>query len=202
MGYNQHWQQERKIEAAVFRQITADFHRIILALDDFGVPLAGPLGHGIPIITTEQIAFNGVAACGHPHNPEIVLPAAAPDAGGVGASSSAIVGERSWHMLLKRRTCDGNCSFESFTLRRMPKRCFDDGEVLPCGDSCKTGFRPYDLAVQCVLLIAKHYLGEHFLVYTAGSDYVWNDPRQLCYLHLDYPLGEFRVNGQGELVRA
>jgi hypothetical protein len=25
-------------------------------------------------------------------------------------------------------------------------------------DSCKTGFRPYDLAVQCVLLIAKHHI--------------------------------------------
>ena len=65
-----------------------------------------------------------------------------------------------------------------------------------------TGFRPYDLAVQCVLLIAKHHLGDRFRVHTAGSDYVWNDPRRLSYLHLQYRLGEFKVSDDHDLVPA
>ena len=201
MGYNQGWKQEREIELPIFRSIVEDFSRIVLALDDFGVPLAGPLGDGIPVITTEKVSFNGVASCGHPRNPDILIPAAAPEAGGVGSSFSAIVGEQSWHMLLKHRTCNGNCSFETFTLERVSSRHHDDALDLPCGDVCKTGFRPYDLAVQCILLIAKHYLRDRFSVHTAGSDYVWNDPRQLCYLHLHYPLGEFRVNEEHALVQ-
>jgi len=131
-------------------------------LDDLGVPLAGPLGHGVPEITNEQISFNGVTACGHPCNPDVLLPAAALEAAGVGSSFSAIVGEQSWHTLLKHRTCDGNCSFETFNLERVSSRPHDDSSHLPHGDVCKTGFRPYDLAVQCILLIAKHHLGDCF----------------------------------------
>ena len=202
MGYNQSWEQECEIDADIFGKIVEDFGRIVLVLDDLGVRLAGPLGEGTPVLTPDEISFNGVADCGHPQNEEISLPAAAPRASGVGGSTGAIVGEKSWHVLLQRRTCDGNCSFETFTLERLSSRRPDDGSRLPCGDVCKTGFRPYDLAVQCALLIAKHYLRDRFSVHTAGSDYVWNDPRQLCYLSLQYPLREFRVDEENCLVQA
>jgi hypothetical protein len=39
--------------------IAEDFSRLILVWDDNGVPLAGPIGDGMPEITAERSAFNG-----------------------------------------------------------------------------------------------------------------------------------------------
>jgi hypothetical protein len=87
--------------------------------------------------------------------------------------------------------------FERVAQRRM--RESEDGWYR---DSCKTAFRPYDLAVQCLLLIAKHHLDEGIKVHSGGSDLHWNDPRRLCYAHLGYPVHEFRIlDSEDGLVR-
>jgi hypothetical protein len=85
--------------------------------------------------------------------------------------------------LLKHRTCDGNCSYETF---RLASTCNEIDKVRNsrCSASCRTGFRPFDLAIQCVLLIAKHHLKDRLQVWSGGSDYHWNDARLLCYVHL------------------
>jgi hypothetical protein len=67
-------------------------------------------------------------------------------------------------------------------------------------DSCKTGFRPYDLAVQCVLLIAKHHLQDRIQVWSGGSDYHWRDARLLCYVHLSYPLNQYKIDRDDGLI--
>jgi hypothetical protein len=108
-----------------------------------------------------------------------------------GNSANAII--ESWFIgvQLRRRTCNGDCSYEPFIFERV----LDSHDANQKGfDYCKTGFRPYDLAVQCVLLIAKHHLRDNFEVASGGSDWHWNDARRLCYLHRGYPLTEFRIH--------
>jgi hypothetical protein len=200
MGYNHYWEVDAEIDQEPFSSIVADFQRIVLTLDDLGVRLAGGLGEGLPQIDAELIRFNGVWHCSHPKNEEIVIPFPATDASGIGTSMDAVAGSYfGMGTLLKHRTCDGNCSYETFTLAR---KCGDATRVVNgrFHDSCKTAFRPYDLAVQCVLLIAKHHLKDRIGVWSGGSDFHWNDARRLCYIHLDYPLNQYRIEREAGLI--
>jgi hypothetical protein len=200
MGYCHYWKIPAEIDPESFSSIVADVQRMILTLDDLGVRLAGPLGTGLPEIEEGHIAFNGLWECGHPKNEEIVIPFPGQDAAGIGDSADAVEGSYlGMGTLLKHRACDGNCSYETFRIQRV---C-DPGDRAIDGwfsDSCKTGFRPYDLAVQCVLLIAKHHLRDRVQVSSGGSDYHWNDARLLCYVHLSYPLSQYKIDRDAGLV--
>jgi hypothetical protein len=200
MGYCHYWEIESEIGQDSFSDVVADFQRIVIALDDSGVRLAGPLGEGLPEIDGGRLSFNGQWHCGHVKNEEIVIPFPAQDAAGIGDSIDAVDGSYfGIGTLLKHRACDGNCSYETFTISR---RCDDAARVVNgrYADSCKTGFRPYDLAVQCALLIAKHHLKERISVWSGGTDYHWNDARRLCYLHLNYPLVQYRIDRDAGLI--
>jgi hypothetical protein len=200
MGYCHYSEIEQEVDHESFSLIVADVQRIVLTLDDLGVRLAGPLGEGLPEIEADHIAFNGPWHCGHPRNEEIVIPFPVKDAAGIGSSISAVEGSYyGMGTLLKHRACDGNCGYETF---RLTRKC-DENDKIRNGrhsDSCKTAFRPYDLAVQCVLLIAKHHLGDRVQVWSGGSDYHWNDARLLCYVHLSYPLNQYRIDRDDGLI--
>jgi hypothetical protein len=200
MGYCHYWEIEQEIDQESFSCTIADVQRIILALDDMGVRLAGPFGRGLPEIDDDHIAFNGLWECGHVNNEEVVIPFPAADAAGVGSSIDAVEGSYfGMGTFLSHRACDGNCSYETFNFMR---KC-DDPDKVRDGryfDSCKTAFRPYDLAVQCVLLIAKHHLKDRIHVWSGGSDYHWNDARLLCCTHLNYPLTQYRVDREAGLI--
>ncbi|MGB6692499.1 MAG: hypothetical protein WBE76_32045 [Terracidiphilus sp.] len=200
MGYCHYWEIEQQIDRDSFSLVVADVQRIVLVLDDMGVRLAGPLGEGPPEIDADHIAFNGLWTCGHARNEEIVIPFPAANAAGVGSSNNAVEGSYfGMGTLLKHRTCDGNCSYETF---RLARTCDEIEKVRNsrCSNSCKTGFRPYDLAVQCVLLIAKHHLKDRIQVRSGGSDYHWNDARLLCYVHLSYPLSQYKIDRDAGLI--
>jgi hypothetical protein len=200
MGYCHYWEIDAEIDKGSFFSITADFQRMVLTLDDLGVRLAGPLGEGLPEIDADHIAFNGIWHCGHPKNEAIVIPFPAANGSGVGSSIDAVDGSYfGVGTLLRHRACDGNCSYETFSFSR---RCGDPAKLVNgrFADSCKTAFRPYDLAVQCVLLIAKHHLRDRIGVWSGGSDFHWNDARRLCYLHLDYPLVQYRIDRNSGLI--
>lgn len=200
MGYCHYWETDAEIDQESFSSITADFQRIVLILDDLGVRLAGPLGEGLPEIDTEHIAFNGLWHCGHPKNEEVVIPFPTTDASGISSSADAVEGSYfGMGTLLKHRACNGNCSYETFAFSR---RCADPAKSANgrFSDSCKTAFRPYDLAVQCVLLIAKHHLKDRVSVWSGGNNYHWNDARRICYLHLNYPLVQYRIDGDAGLI--
>lgn len=199
MGYNHYWRRPVEIQAEVFLRIVGDFHKCVLALDDAGVPLAGPNGEGLPKIDGDEIAFNGVSQCGHPPNEAVCIPFPSENASGVGESAGAIVGEWSIGVQLRRRTCNGNCSYEPFILQRVLDQSTRPGEQI--SDYCKTGFRPYDLAVQSALLIGKHHLPQELDVYSSGSDWHWNDARRLCCVVLGYPLLEFKIDRDEGLVK-
>jgi hypothetical protein len=189
MGYTHYWSRPQDIPQHLFGRIRADFESLILPLSDLGVDLADWDGENTPTITDDLIRFNGVTDCRHPENEDIVIPYPAPDARGVGPNSTAIEGDfYGWGVTLRHRCCNGRCSFESFALaREIDLRSNQDpDENGMYGESVKTGFRPYDIAVTAALLIAKRHLGDRFVVQTNGAEAQWSDGKRLCQKVLGY----------------
>ena len=149
MGYTHYWHRPERIPDEVFRKIAADFGRLILPLSDFGVELAGGLGKGPPAIAQNMIRFNGIQECGHPAFEDLVIPYPTDEAEGIGPAATAIASEYSFGVLVKHRSCHGQCSYETFTLGRdmilRPGQEPDDMGLYV--GFTKTGFRPYDIAV-------------------------------------------------------
>ena len=188
MGYTHYWHRPEPIPDELFREIAADFGRMILPLSDFGVELAGGLGKGPPAIAEDMICFNGVQECGHPGFEDLVIPYPTDDAEGIGPAATAIASDYSFGVLVKHRSCNGQCSYETFTLERdmnlRPGREPDDMGLYV--GFTKTGFRPYDIAVTAALLIAKHHLGDRFIVHSNGLEPQWKDAKRMCQQVLGY----------------
>lgn len=51
---------------------------------------------------------------------------------------------------------------------------------------CKTEHLPYDLCVQCALIIFQHHLGHNIKVMSDGSDYDWDEAKKICMKYLNY----------------
>jgi hypothetical protein len=182
MGYTHSWNRPQIINPETFQAIGKDFLHILPTVEALGAPLANSWGHEEPEIGPEFIGFNGVHHCGHTKNTAIRLPWPAPDAKGIG-SNEGLTGT------LPHRTCNGDCSYESFWFRRSLQS--DDPTYMP--DSfCKTNFRPYDLAVTAFLVIAKHHLRDEITVETDGDHPQWEDAFELCQGELDYG-SEFHI---------
>lgn len=189
MGYTHYWRRPRTIPEALFLAIRSDFENLILPFSDAGIVLAGGLGEGLPEIMESAISFNGLNECGHPQTDEIMIPYPSEFAQGAGPSSTAIDGSFfNLGVTLRHRCCNGRCSFETFRLARtkdlQPNETADENGLY-C-EHVKTGFRPYDIAVTAVLLIAKHHLREQFIVHSNGADAQWSDAKRICQQVLGY----------------
>lgn len=120
MGYTHYWK-HGDIEPQEWSVFTADVRKILRTEI---VPLAGGLGSGLPLVTDDEIRFNGVAADGDDYETF----ALSPDATGF--------------------------------------------------DFCKTGVRPYDVVVTCVLLRAVLTI-PGFQASSDGTWDEWKDARDL-----------------------
>ena len=174
MGYCHHWQGFFDGDPATFTAIRADFEKLILPLADAGCFLAGPSGTGLPEITEDYIAFNGLRHCGHEsvEGPVVVYPAET--ANGIATGTNKLM-QAGFLAFTTSRRCDGHCCHDSFVLRKRPGMEF-----------VKTAFKPYDLAVTAALLIAKRYWGEQIEIRTDGAEAQWSDAKRLCQAHLGY----------------
>ena len=194
MGYTHYWYRKPEISQTKYTAIVEDFGKIVLALADMGVQLADGCGENIPIIDNESVVFNGYSHCGHPQNQEVSIPWPARGASGVdcGVQSEKVAGTWFAGALLATRTCDGDCSYETFAFDRVeevPDYQRKEPEFKQTGQFfqfCKTAYRPYDLAVTAFLIIAKHHLGADIKVTSDGDDEQWQDAKRLCYIHLGY----------------
>ena len=108
--------------------------------------------------------------CGHLNVDAVSIPCPAPGASGIGSSTTAVTDQYFIGVEIKHQTCNGDCSYQSLIFDRVyqPKR--DEISGGRAASSCKTAFRPYDLAVQCLLLIGKHHLEDHYF----GCLVVWH----------------------------
>ncbi len=152
-------------------------------------PAQRPRGRAVRRTRRRPAGFNGLRACWHPQNDELVIPYPSESAHGIGPNATAIDGDfHNVGVTLRHRCCNGCCSYETFLLSRsktLPTNAAPDDHGL-FGEYVKTAFRPYDLAVTAALLIAKRRLRDQFIVHSNGDDAQWADARQLCHRILGY----------------
>jgi hypothetical protein len=204
MGYMHYWYREQEIAPETMKRIADDFATIVLKLDDLGVHLADGRGVGAPEISPELVCFNGPEHCGHPKNSEISIPWPKAGAKGVIDGKGEVTGNWFAGALLSSRCCNGDCSYETFYFpQRQPSDSYQtkDADGLTYFNCTKTAYRPYDLAVNAFLVIAKHYLGSKIRVSSDGDLENWIEGIELCRTYLGYE-ETFEFQNEAGLVPA
>ena len=208
MRYTHTIYRKRTFYRKPFEKVINDFKRMVDPLRNLGAVIAGADGSGPPAITQDWITFNGVKNCRHPaFDFGMIMPA--PLASGIIQDRNTadlkriITDEVAGHTILETRACDGICSHNTFRLERKytpydlgfgqkqgpMTYCEDDRFLGKYITVYQTAYKPYDLAVNVCLIIAKHHLGDHIVVMSNGIDAHWNDGRQLCRHFLGYGEG-------------
>jgi hypothetical protein len=215
MGYTHYYYVKDHYDRQTFKQIVADFEKVLPVLEHVGVKLAGPFGDGKPIINEESIAFNGLEKCGHQQR-ELGITWPSKEAHGIAMlskqhlmgneSKENVIGHWFAGATLDTRTCDGDCSHESF---RLDRDSFNDKKEAVTSDTwkhgsdnityrttpnkigkffecTKTAYKPYDLAVTICLVIAKHYLKDDIAISSDGELEQWQDAITICKQFLNY----------------
>ncbi len=195
MGYTHYYYVSQEFDAKQFAKVAADFKTMITPLKHLGVILADGLGQNHPKITPTEIWFNGLEKCGHKQR-ELGVTWPAEKASGVSQNKIdqqlAELAKGHWFagVRLETRVCDGDCSHETFSLEQKlseipqwKKEHKPDRLIFEC---TKTAFKPYDLAVNVCLIIAKHHLGDAIKVTSDGDAENWQEGMQLCQHFLGY----------------
>ncbi len=181
-----------------FSKVVRDYVKCLPVLEHLGVELAAWDGEGKPLVTENIISFNGKINCGHKsRNLGITWPSE--EGSGIsnqtldsvltGQYDSDVSGQWSGGAEIRKRTCGGNCSHESFILEAsyQPENWQEPNEN-KYSHLCKTAFKPYDLAVNISLIIAKHHLNDEILVSSDGELNHWKDGMLICQHLLGYGL--------------
>lgn len=214
MGYTHYYYVKDHYDRETFKLIVADFEKVLPVLEHVGVKIAGPFGDGKPIINEETIAFNGLAKCGHQER-DLGITWPSKDAHGIAMlskqhlmgneSKENVIGHWFAGATLDTRTCDGDCSHESFRLQRdsfYDRKSVESAETWKGHDNItyrtnplkigkffectKTAYKPYDLAVTICLVIAKHYLKHEIAISSDGELEHWQDAITICEQFLKY----------------
>lgn len=180
MGYKHRWDRPAVIEVESFQRILSDFRLLIEPLAASGVKLGDAFGVDAPILSQDEICFNGRAKCGCNTRRRTMA-----DYLFAGSDSDGLLLQEDW---LERR-CNGGCSYETFAFPRVDANYVDEnGRVYRC---VKTNRRPYDLAVTALLLIAKRYLGDELKIFSDSREAWWDETRDLCNRVLGYGQGRY-----------
>lgn len=211
MGYTHYYYQKPKLNRTDFFKVARDFKKMVPIMGHLGIKLGDGLGQNTPSITPESIWFNGLEKCGH-QKMDIGLAWPSENAQGVNESYTRKelieVSKGHWFAgrTLETRVCGGDCSYETFELTQqkesesMKYHTTEDGEYF--FNCTKTNYKPYDLAVNVCLVIAKHYLKDDVLVMSDGTENNWVEAKGLCQHFLgygeDFKLDEERPTRQPE----
>ncbi len=195
MGYTHYWRRTKEIDLPVMKKIVDDFTKIVIAISPY-VDLADGNGENTAIVSYNEIRFNGNSKCGHPKE-DLGITWPSDDAGGINNPYKEDVRNGNWFAgeLLQKRCCGGDCSHETMLFERI--KTLQDwnkpNEQKLYYNFCKTAFKPYDIAVIALLIIAKHYLNDKIVVSSDGTDNQWFDGKLLCQQTLEYGL-EFKLD--------
>ena len=192
MGYSHYYYTKNNLNQTAFFKITRDMNKMIPVLTHLGVKLGDGLGQGTPEINAETICFNGLEKCGH-QKMDIGLAWPSETAKGVNESYTRKelieVSKGTWFAgrTLETRVCGGSCDYETFTLDRVQESRTPSRENQEYFFNCtKTNYKPYDLAVNVCLVIAKHYLKDDIIIRSDGTEENWVEAAQLCDHFLGY----------------
>jgi hypothetical protein len=166
-------------------------HPVLL---DLGISLAGGMGTGEPTITAEDVCFNGLRHCGHTKQ-DIGIAWPEKIASGISTDlTDSVRGKWFAGRLLQHRVCDGDCSHETLYFPRvLEEQEWQKPVGGRCFQCCKTAYKPYDLAVNCFLIIAKHHLGQSIVIQSDGTNQHWQDAKEVCQRVLGYGV-EFQLD--------
>ena len=189
MGYTHHWSRAPELPEASFAAAVADCRKLCEALP---IPLGDWEGKGEPEFTPEGIAFNGHVESGSfARQGGLLWPSRKAES--VAVAGTTVETGKTWCAgpEVSSRCVDenGDGSYESFVVERV----FQPEEwQKPQGGKfrtfCKTNYRPYDLCVQCCLIILKEHLADSIQVRSDGKDAAWNEARDACQVFLGYGL--------------
>jgi len=191
MGYSHYWYPYGLVEGRYFKRIRRDF-RTLLILESrlFKPVLFGADGTGAPSITGTHISFNGERHCGHQSRRSILFCFPWCEDRSSTYSLSRLGIEES-----RIRACSGGmCSCEAMALfsdsDREGAEFYLGADDLFTG-SVKTNFKPYDIAVQCLLIVAWRRV-PGFIAESDGLQEHWFSAMLLCQMNLGYGLA-FRL---------
>jgi hypothetical protein len=201
MGYTHYYYTAKEYDSSLFAKVSFDFKKMIPVLSHMGVKLADGHGENTPIIRPDAIIFNGLSKCGHQKR-NLGITWASKSAKGVAKNN---IGQKleeitkgQWFAgaTLETRACGGDCSHETFSLeQKLPKEQVERGEEISqrlgkkdelIFNFTKTAFKPYDLAVNVCLIIAKHYLKDKIKISSDGEIENWEEGKQLVQHFLGY----------------
>lgn len=199
MGYTHYYRTKPKHNKKTFLKVVTDFKKMIPALNHLGVKLADPHGENTAILRPDMIGFNGVSNCGH-QDRELGITWPSKTAKGVSQNqvglelAELVKGHWFAGANLETRVCGGDCSHESFYLEQEMTDIADyklndleKNEGLIFGFT-KTAYKPYDLAVNVCLIIAKHHLKKDIRISSDGDLNNWIEGMNLCQHFLEYGL--------------
>lgn len=193
MGYTHYYQTLEKYDKSEFLKVSTDFKKMIPVLNHLGVKLADGLGENTPIISPTEIIFNGLSNCGHTQR-ELGITWPSKTAKGVSKNdiSTKLYDITKGHWFagssLETRVCGGHCDHETFRLeqkKELDPRLDKKTDRLHFSFT-KTAYKPYDLAVNVCLIIAKHYFKNDIKVSSDGEKNNWVEGMQLCQSFLGY----------------
>ena len=184
MGYTHYYYTRPTLNATQFFKISQDMKKMLGPLGHLGVKLGDAFGKNYPYIGNDEIRFNGYSKCGHEQRD---LGITWPKPGAKGILKNGVLtklGEiTSSHWFagaqLETRACGGDCSHETFSIM-CNSDSSPDKETGYVFDCTKTAYKPYDLAVNVCLVIAKHYLNDDIVILSDGDDSNWIEAKQLC----------------------
>jgi hypothetical protein len=197
MGYTHYYTRtQQTLDPTRFAQFVADCQQICLKSE---IPIAGWDGKGKPVFNTKRVSFNGVARCRHPQRDlGITWPSDDPQRGGMSPAGS-VTGTWFAGANLSTRTCDGDCSHETFLVEQrftIEPWMRPEDDFFAC---CKTAYKPYDIVVTGCLIILTHYFGDVVRVSSDGEEHDWEDGRRLCQHVLGYG-ADFRLPREAEVA--
>lgn len=227
MGYTHYYYVEAHYERDTFLNIVKDFKKVMPVLEHLGVKLAGPFGDLDPIVNEDEIAFNGLEKCGHTER-DLGITWPSKTAQGVAKldmqhrqgneTFQGVNGHWFAGLNLETRTCGGDCSHETFRLERNSNHKEEngtkadtwkgsDGKVYRTNpnkvgkffECTKTAYKPYDLAVNVCLVIAKHYLENKIAISSDGEEKDWKDGIEICKHFLGYG-EEFKLDAPEDIT--
>lgn len=89
---------------------------------------------------------------------------------------------------MSARTCDGDCSHETFRVERdwEPEKWQTNWQTEGIFSCCKTAYKPYDILVTACLIALKQHFPDVFTITSDGESHDWEDGRRLCQHVLGY----------------
>ena len=139
MGYTHYYYVSKVFDVKEFAKVAADFKKMMIPLKHLGVMLADGDGKDHPVISADEIRFNGLEKCGHQRrNLGITWPsksASGISKNGVDTTLAEIANSK-WFggAQLETRACDGDCSHETFSLQQKLETVLErgDGTTFTC----------------------------------------------------------------------